>query len=110
MEEKFKKDDYIIKEGDIGDKFFLIVEGTAIATKVLEEGKEPVKVKDYARGDYFGERALLMNEPRAANIVVTSDTIVTISMERKTFTRMMGPLDDLLRRNIELYEKFTLKK
>jgi cAMP-dependent protein kinase regulator len=42
VEEKFKKDDFIIKEGEIGDKFFLIVEGTAIATKVLEEGKAPV--------------------------------------------------------------------
>ena len=110
VEEKFKKDDFVIREGDIGDKFFLIVEGTAIATKVLEEGKEATKVKDYQRGDYFGERALLMNEPRAANIVVTSDAITLISMERKTFIRMMGPLEDLLKRNIELYEKFTLKK
>jgi cAMP-dependent protein kinase regulator len=100
----------VIKEGDIGDKFFLIVEGSAIATKVLEEGKEAVKVKDYEKSDYFGERALLMNEPRAANIVVTSDSLVTISMERKTFIRMMGPLEDLLKRNMELYEKFTLKK
>lgn len=110
VEEKFKKDDLIIREGDIGDKFFLIVEGTTIATKVLEEGKEAQKVKDYEKGDYFGERSLLMNEPRAANIVVTSDDIVTISMERKTFIRMMGPLEDLLKRNMELYEKFTLKK
>jgi hypothetical protein len=51
-----------------------------------------------------------MNEPRAANIVVTSEDIVTISMERKTFTRMMGPLEELLKRNLALYEKFTLKK
>ena len=34
-EEKFSKGDYIIKEGDIGDKFYLISEGEAIATKTL---------------------------------------------------------------------------
>jgi len=77
---------------------------------VLEESKEPSKVKDYQRGEYFGERALLMNEPRAANIVVTSDQITLISMERATFIRMMGPLEDLLKRNLALYEKFSLKK
>jgi cAMP-dependent protein kinase regulator len=35
VEQKFKKGDFVIKEGDIGDKFFIIIEGEAIATKVL---------------------------------------------------------------------------
>jgi len=34
-EEKYKKDEFVIKESDIGDKFFLICEGEAIATKSL---------------------------------------------------------------------------
>jgi len=29
---------------------------------------------DYKKGDYFGERSLLMNEARAANIIVTVRT------------------------------------
>lgn len=41
-EEKFKKGDYVIQEGDIGHKFFMISEGSAIATKTLEPGKPPV--------------------------------------------------------------------
>lgn len=40
-EEKYNKGDFIIKEGEVGNKFYLISEGEAIATKVLEEGKEP---------------------------------------------------------------------
>ena len=68
-EEKYKKGDYVIREGDIGDKFFFISEGEAIATKVLQDGKPPQQVMSYKRGDYFGERALLTNEARAANIV-----------------------------------------
>mmetsp|Transcript_34465 Transcript_34465/g.33659 ORF Transcript_34465/g.33659 Transcript_34465/m.33659 type:complete len:180 (+) Transcript_34465:478-1017(+) len=37
-EEKFNKGDFVIQEGQIGDKFFLISEGEAIATKTLNPG------------------------------------------------------------------------
>ena len=37
-EEKYKNGDFIIKEGESGDKFFMISEGTAIATKTLSVG------------------------------------------------------------------------
>lgn len=30
-------------------------------------------------GDYFGERALITNEPRAANIIAVGDTKVSYS-------------------------------
>lgn len=74
-EEKFKKGEYVIKEGDIGDKFYIVSEGTAIATKTLEGAEEPKQVMEYKKGEYFGERALLMNDARAANIVTTVSTI-----------------------------------
>lgn len=39
-EEWFEDGDQIIRQGDKdGDKFYMIIEGTAIATKVLEPGK-----------------------------------------------------------------------
>jgi len=61
---------------------------------------------EYTKGTYFGERALLKNEARAANIVATSDELVVVSIERDTFKRLLGPLDDILKRNMEQYEKF----
>ena len=106
VEHKFKKGDYIIREGEEGKTFYLIAEGTAIATKQLNEA-EPTKVKDYIKGNYFGERSLLTSENRAANIVVTSDDCVVLSLERDTFNRLLGSLDDILKRNMEEYHKFA---
>lgn len=40
-EEKYKKDSFVIRENDIGDKFFLICEGEAVATKTLYPGQNP---------------------------------------------------------------------
>ena len=106
VEHKFKSGDVIINEGDPGNDLFLLQEGTAIATKTLNAGQQPQKVMDYKQGDYFGERALLKNEPRAANVVATSDCIM-VSMDRHSVKRLLGPLEELLKRNFEIYEKFT---
>lgn len=106
IEQKYNKGDYVIKEGEEGSTFFLISEGEAIATKSLG-GDNPTQVKDYKRGDYFGERSLLTSELRAANIVVTSNECVVLSLEKSTFNRLLGSLDDILKRNMEEYAKFT---
>ena len=78
-EESFKKDDMIIKQGEDGDVFFLISEGTAEALIKQPDGS-PKKVKEYKVGDYFGERALIINETRAASILVTSDKCVVLTL------------------------------
>ena len=98
----------MITEGQEGSTFFLISEGTAIATKNLGQG-EPTKVKDYQRGDFFGERALLTSELRAANIVVTSPECVVLSIDRETFIRLLGPLQDILKREMAEYHKYSVQ-
>lgn len=108
-EEIFKKGAHVITEGEEGNVFFMITEGTAIATKNLGEAK-PTKVMDYKRGSYFGERALLTNDLRAANIEVTSDELHCLTLDRQTFVRLMGPLSEILKRNFEVYEKYNKKE
>lgn len=102
--EKFKKGDYIIKQGDKGEVFYFIKEGKCQATKNLN-GKEEV-VYSYSENDYFGELALLKDEPRAANIVATTDVIVA-SIDRSSFQRLLGPLEEILKRNSSRYEAFV---
>ena len=103
-EERYQKGDYIIRQGQSGDTFFLINSGTAIATKNSADGKEETKVMDYASGAYFGERALLTNDVRAANIVATAPEVVCLTLARDTFVRLLGPLDEILKRNMEQYK------
>jgi len=102
----FNKGDYVIREGEMGDVFYLIEEGEAIATKTKEPGKPPETVKTYSKGGYFGELALIKGEPRAANIVAVSN-LKLISLDRESFKRLLGPIEDILKRNSEKYVKFV---
>ncbi len=104
-EETFQPGEFIIKEGEEGNQLYLIEEGETIATKVLVPGEAPKEVMQYKLGDYFGERALLKNEPRAANVV--AKTVCTVvSMDRHSFKRLLGPIEELLKRNLSIYEQF----
>jgi len=95
----FKDGDKIINQGDDGNQFFMVIEGTC---KAVKDGKD---VKDYQSGDFFGERALLKDEPRAADIVATSE-VCCVSLDRDSFKRLLGPLEEILGRNEEEYKKF----
>ena len=106
----YQKDDYIIREGEMGDIFYILEEGQCIATKTLEPGKPDTVIKEYGIGDYFGERALIKGEPRFANIIVKSETAKVISLDRTSFKRLLGPIEDLLKRNIEKYQTFIVNK
>ncbi len=90
-EEKFNDTDYIIRQGAAGEVFYMLSEGTAKATKRSPDGVE-TEVKAYEVGSYFGERALLMNDLRAASIIATSP-VTCLTLDRSTFKRLLGPLD-----------------
>ncbi len=109
MSSNFNSDDYVIREGEMGDVFYIVEEGEAMATKTLEPGKAPLVVANYKKGEYFGELALIKGEPRAANIVATSN-LKLISLDRYSFKRLLGPIEGILSRNSEKYKKFVTKE
>jgi len=91
------KGEDIIKQGEVGDAFFILVSGTVDVRKdnevVSTLTAEPQKNKSH----WFGERALLENEPRAATIRVRSDDAYVLALKRIDFERLLGPLEDILR-------------
>lgn len=101
----FEPEEFIIREGEEGQTFYLIMCGQAMATKTLEPGNAPVEVFKYGPGDYFGERALLKNEPRAANIIAKNQLQV-VALDRHSFKRLLGPMEEILKRNMSLYKQY----
>ena len=101
----YNEDDIVIKEGEEGNTFYMVMSGSAVATKTLEPGKPPHEVFQYHEGDYFGELALLRNEPRAASIIAKSK-LHLVSLDRHSFKRLLGPVEDILKRNMDIYKQF----
>merc|ERR1712216_1084988 len=94
--ESFPAETEIIKQGDEGNKFYIVEEGTLVAKK------DGADVLDLKEGDHFGELALLKNEPRAASVVSKSDVVV-LSVDRITFNKMLGPLKTIMERHTASY-------
>lgn len=64
----FDDNEVVVTQGEPGNDFFMIVEGTAVVTQYRNEGEEPVEVGRLGPSDYFGEIALILDRPRAATV------------------------------------------
>ena len=69
----------LAREGDTGAEFFVVVEGTATATR---RGR---KVGTIGPGSFFGELALLDQGPRAATVTADTDMQLLVLTSRAFF-------------------------
>jgi CRP/FNR family transcriptional regulator, cyclic AMP receptor protein len=72
----------LTKEGASGQEFVLIVEGAA---DVIRRGK---KINTVAGGDFVGEIALVIDEPRTATVRTTEPTQALV-LTRRDFRALM---------------------
>ena len=91
---KYPAGTHIINEGDPGDSFYILETGEAEAVK--RGSSQPLK--QYKRGDYFGELALLNDAPRAASVVSKTEVKVA-TLGKDGFQRLLGPVEEIMRRN-----------
>mmetsp|Transcript_75018 Transcript_75018/g.139977 ORF Transcript_75018/g.139977 Transcript_75018/m.139977 type:complete len:405 (+) Transcript_75018:93-1307(+) len=93
----------VVRQGDAGDKFFIVESGDLVATKKSDDGSEK-EVMKYKTGDYFGELALLRGNVRQATVSAKSECKL-LAMETKTFKQLLGSLEAIMKRNAEGYSK-----
>jgi CRP-like cAMP-binding protein len=72
VEVPVKAGDVIIKQGDVGEDYFIIKEGKCKVTRTSKTGSE-LTLATLGNGKAFGEEALLSETKRNANIVMTTD-------------------------------------
>ena len=70
QKQKFLPDDYVFKQGEKGDKAYLLLDGR-VAIEV--NGK---KVAEISEMEIFGEMSLILNKPRTASIKALKPSIV----------------------------------
>lgn len=92
--------DYVITQGEPGDCFYIITDGSAEAVIEKESGRKGEVVEEqlkvFGQHDFFGERALLRSEPRFASIRALSE-LRTVTITQAVFEQAMGkPLSELL--------------
>lgn len=80
----------IIKQGDIGDRFYMISSGE-VGVQVNH-----VQVATLGAGSFFGEMSLLSNERRSATVVSLTDTSCLV-LNRADFNELLGPLDEIMK-------------
>lgn len=101
----YDTDETIIFQGDPGECFYIVEDGTCSAFISGPVGE--IEVKTYSQGDYFGEIALLTNEPRRATVRATGQGCTAIFISKEDFTSMLGPLHHKLKENIDKYPRYA---
>ena len=102
----FENSDVIIRQGDAGHSFYIVESGEVVVTRVGESkgspGSESV-LMTLGPGDYFGERALLTDECRAATCTAKGKVLCQV-LVRETLTDALSSISDLLGDRLKEYE------
>jgi CRP-like cAMP-binding protein len=85
---KCPKDTVVFFENEEGDSFFMILQGRIKVTILGDDGREVI-LSVLGPGDFFGEMALLDNEPRSATAIAVEDSEL-LSLHRNDFQHVLG--------------------
>lgn len=104
---RYHNGDIIFRQGEIGENFYVIHAGTVdvciqpSAAKLARNSEDIGKpCNSLSQGSYFGERALMTMEARAASIRCTSDELVCLVFSKETYEEVISGSSALLGRDI----------
>lgn len=78
----YKAGETVIKQGDEGDYFYVIVKGKCAVTRETPLNKEGIRLAELGMADTFGEEALISDAKRNANVsMLTDGTLMRLGKE-----------------------------
>lgn len=84
---RYARDDVVIHEDERGDVFCLIQHGRVKITMTSPEGKELI-LSTLGPGEFFGEMALLDDNPRSASVIAT-EKLEVLTIWRSDFVQLL---------------------
>jgi CRP-like cAMP-binding protein len=88
-EERFREGSMIFREGEKGDKLYIVLDGRVRISKFIPGvGEEALTVLD--RGDFFGEMALIDDKPRSADAKSHEGDATVLSIDRATLNEILS--------------------
>jgi CRP/FNR family cyclic AMP-dependent transcriptional regulator len=84
---RVQKDYEIIRQGEGGDAFYLVASGK-VSVWVKKGFHDMKKVAELSKDDFFGEMALISNDPRSATVKAEEVTELFV-LQRQDFDRIL---------------------
>ena len=91
---KFKKGEIVMHQGDKADGMYTIIFGEV---EIVKDAQTIARLSDES---FFGEMALIANEPRSATVRVISSDLSTFFLSTKSFKEIKNELDKETREEI----------
>jgi len=85
----YRAGEVVIKQGDEGDYFYIIVSGKCVVTRETPLNREGIKLAELGVGDTFGEEALIAEAKRNATVAMLSDGVL-MRLNKKDFRELMN--------------------
>ena len=84
-----KAGEVVIKQGDEGDYFYIIVNGKCAVTRETPLSREGIKLAELGVGDSFGEEALIAEAKRNATVAMLTDGVL-MRLNKQDFRELMN--------------------
>lgn len=85
---RFRREQAIVKQGEYGESFYVVISGQVSITVTSEDGKV-VPIRDMNPGDFFGELAVMGQGLRTATVSAKGDDTVALEVHKIPFQKVL---------------------